>query len=55
VQDLVVDLVFANDEEAVVTALQTFKPDLIFMDIFMPRRRMARKLPVPSVIWKKGG
>ena len=44
-QDLVVDLVFANDGEAVVTALQTFKPDLIFMDISMPRRRMARKLP----------
>jgi CheY-like chemotaxis protein len=54
VQDLVVDLVFANDGEAVVTALQTFKPDLIFMDISMPRRRMARKLPAPSVIWKKG-
>jgi CheY-like chemotaxis protein len=37
VQDLVVDLVFANDGEAVVTALQTFKPDLIFMDISMPK------------------
>jgi len=36
VQDLDIDLVFANDGQAAVAAFQAFKPDLIFMDISMP-------------------
>ena len=36
-QDIDIYRVFANDGEAAVTAFQTFKPDLIFMDISMPK------------------
>jgi signal transduction histidine kinase/CheY-like chemotaxis protein len=36
VKDLDIDLIFANDGQAAVAAFETFKPDLIFMDISMP-------------------
>lgn len=37
VKDLDIDLVFANDGHEAVATFGTFKPDLIFMDISMPR------------------
>lgn len=37
IKDLNVDLVFANDGEEAVALFQDIKPDLIFMDISMPR------------------